>query len=77
MRIFTPQVMQSGASDFWPDIDSKSSIDEPTLAASIFTSCFVEFLLVVFGFASIVGELCVSEAEYVPVSSARARSSAE
>ena len=31
MRIFTPQVIQSGASDFTPDICSRSSIDDPTL----------------------------------------------
>ena len=45
IRIFTPQVMQSGASDDCPLIFSKSSIEEPTPAspvsagfASIFTS---------------------------------------
>ncbi|MEY4152710.1 MAG: hypothetical protein RL470_769 [Actinomycetota bacterium] len=33
--------MQSGASDFTPEIFSRSSVEEPTLsgAASIFTSC--------------------------------------
>jgi hypothetical protein len=44
--IFTPHVIQSGASDLTPAIFSKSSIDEPTVelstgAFSIFTSCFL------------------------------------
>jgi hypothetical protein len=44
IRIFTPQVMQSGASEVTPLIFSKSSMEEPTPApadgaASIFTSC--------------------------------------
>ena len=46
IRIFTPQVMQRGASEVTPLIFSKSSIEEPTSrsdgALSIFTSTLLD-----------------------------------
>ena len=76
--IFTPHVIQSGASDLTPAIFSNNSIDEPTVelstgAFSIFTSCF---LLSVF-FTGAVIAAAFSSAVYSPLSRARARSAAE
>ena len=63
IRIFTPQVMHSGASDLTPVIFSKSSIDDPTpavevLAAgadSIFTSATFAATADAFGVSTTFG----------------------
>ena len=87
IRIFTPQVMQRGASDLTPLIFSKSSIDEPTPAPadgalSIFTSTlFAEDGAFATGLndadcaaAATISLIAEGSGVYSPVSSARWRS---
>lgn len=79
IRILTPQVIQSGASDLIP-IESRRSEDEPIVAASgagsIFTATGAATgatAATAFGISALAGAAsCV----YSPVSSARARSEA-
>ena len=85
MRILTPQVMQKGASEDWPLIFSKSSMEEPTPAsglssglASIFTEATTGLLTTAgaaAGAAAAFGS-DVSSWVYSPDSKARARSDA-
>jgi hypothetical protein len=81
IRIFTPHVIQSGASDLIP-IDSRRSDDEPIArssgAGSIFTSTAfgaaatgATAATTAFGVSTLAG---VASCVYSPVSSARARS---
>ena len=81
IRIFTPQVMQSGASDFTPLIFSKSSIDELTPAeASGFAWIVTDALLFTAAGATTgaatFGAATSRSGVYSPESSARARSDA-
>ena len=73
IRILTPQVIQSGASDLIP-IDSRRSEDEPIVAASgagsIFTATGATTACA-FGVSTLAG---VASCVYSPVSRARARS---
>jgi hypothetical protein len=82
IRIFTPQVMQRGASDLTPLIFSKSSIDEPTPlpsagALSIFTAtgAFATGLKDAdCAAAATISLIADGSGVYSPVSSARWRS---
>ena len=86
IRIFTPQVMQRGASDLTPLIFSKSSIEEPTSwfdgAISIFTSTLLdETGALATGLkdadcaaAATISLIAEGSGVYSPVSSARWRS---
>ena len=79
IRIFTPHVIQSGASDLIP-IDSRRSDDEPIVrssgAASIFTSTAFGAAATgaATGAATAFGISALASCVYSPVYSARARS---